>query len=200
MTTRMRRENIDHILRAAAGVTGQNKFVLVGSAAVILRLKHVPLEMMYTPEIDIYAPDAEDVEVVSELIDGSIGQGSRFHSNFGYYGDGVSPATAKMPADWMSRAIGYRPPGETALVAIVPDIDDIGLAKLVAWREKDQTWLRTAANANVISLQRMVERLKTMPAPNSDGYPPSHEILADRLRSLAARARTEIAIPPNRDS
>jgi hypothetical protein len=80
---RMQRASIDHILRAAAGATGQAKFVLVGSAAVIVRLKPVPLNMMYTPEIDIYAPDAEDVELASEQIDGSIGQGSRFHNEFG---------------------------------------------------------------------------------------------------------------------
>jgi len=75
---RMRRQSIDHILRAAAEVTNCKRFVLVGSAALIARTKHVPLNMMYTPEIDIYASDAEDVELASELIDGSIGQGSQF--------------------------------------------------------------------------------------------------------------------------
>ncbi|MEJ0077977.1 MAG: hypothetical protein WDO17_21575 [Alphaproteobacteria bacterium] len=96
----MRRKSIDHILRAAAEVTSNKRFVLVGSAALIARAKHVPLNMMYTPEIDIYAPDADDVGLASELIDGNIGQGSQFHSQFGYYGDGVSPGTAKMPTDW----------------------------------------------------------------------------------------------------
>jgi hypothetical protein len=71
----MRRRSIDHILRAAAEVTNQTKFVLVGSAAVIARRKHTPLDMMFTPEIDIYAPDSADIELTSELIDGSIGQG-----------------------------------------------------------------------------------------------------------------------------
>ena len=58
---RMLRQSIDHILRAAAEVTKNKGFVLVGSAALIARTKHVPLDMMYTPEIDIYALDADDV-------------------------------------------------------------------------------------------------------------------------------------------
>ena len=195
MIMRMQRASIDHILRAAAGATGQAKFVLVGSAAVIVRLKHVPLNMMYTPEIDIYAPDAEDVELTSELIDGSIGQGSRFHDEFGYYGDGVSPATAKMPADWISRAIEYRPAESPDIVAIVPDPEDVGLAKLAAWREKDQAWLTEAVNAGAISLPKMAGRLRTMPRPNAEGNPPSHGILADRLRALAARAKIDLVVP-----
>jgi hypothetical protein len=71
----MRKKKIDHILRAAAAVTKQQKFVLVGSEEVIARAKNIPLGMMFTPEIDIYAPDADDIELVSELIDGNIGQG-----------------------------------------------------------------------------------------------------------------------------
>jgi cobalamin-dependent methionine synthase I len=73
----MRRKSIDHILRAAAEVTNNKRFVLIGSAALMARIQHVPLNMMYTPEIDIYAPDADDIELASELIDGSIGQGSQ---------------------------------------------------------------------------------------------------------------------------
>jgi hypothetical protein len=61
----MRKKSIDHILRAAAAVTKQQKFVLVGSAAVIARAKNVPLGMMFTPEIDIYAPEADDIEFAS---------------------------------------------------------------------------------------------------------------------------------------
>lgn len=192
----MRRRSIDHILRAAAGVTGQTRFVLVGSAAVIARTKHIPLNMMYTPEIDIYAPDADDIELASEQIVGNIGQGSQFHNEFGYYGDGVSPATAKMPIDWQERAVEYMGEECPGVIAIVPDEDDVALAKLAAWREKDQAWLAEGAKAGVISLERMASRLSLMPQPNADGTPPARRILADRLRSLAARSNIVLMIPP----
>lgn len=189
----MRRKSIDHILRAAAEITGQTKSVLVGSGAVIARRRNIPLDMMATPEIDIYAVDAADVELVSEQIDGSIGQGSQFHSEFGYYGDGISPATAKMPADWTERAIEYRGAECPGVIAIVPEENDVALAKLAAWRDKDQTWLTEGIKAGVLSLERMVRRLDLMPEPNADGNPPSGEILRERLRSLARCAHIDLS-------
>jgi len=188
----MRKKSIDHILRAAAEVTKQTRFVLVGSAAVIARAKHIPLDMMVTPEIDIYAPDADDVELASELIDGSIGQGSPFHNRFGYYGDGVSPATAKMPIDWKTRAIEYAGAECPGVVAVVPEENDVALAKLAAWREKDQSWLDEGVKARVLSLEKMANRLDRMPQPNAEGNPPARDILSERLRSLAARARKDV--------
>lgn len=188
----MRRRNIDHILRAAAEVTKHKKFVLVGSAALIARTKHVPLNMMYTPEIDIYAPDAEDVEFASELIDGSIGQGSQFHNQFGYYGDGVSPATSKMPTDWTERAIEYHGDECPGVAAIVPEENDLALAKLAAWRDKDRLWLTEGVRAGILSLSQMADRLGRMPPTNAEGNPPAREILLERLRILAGGANVEL--------
>jgi len=188
----MRKKSIDHILRAAAAVTKQQRFVLVGSAAVIARTKNIPLDMMYTPEIDIYAPEAEDIEFASELIDGSIGQGSQFHERFGYYGDGVSPATAKMPSDWKERAIEYLGAECPGVVATVPEENDVALAKLAAWRDKDQSWLNEGIRSGILSLEHMASRLSRMPPPNADGNPPAVQVLRERLRSLAARARIDL--------
>jgi hypothetical protein len=76
-----RRRNLHHILRAAREVTAQTRFVVIGSTALIARLKHVPLEMMMSPEADIYSE--EDDESVAALIDGVLGQGSDFHACYG---------------------------------------------------------------------------------------------------------------------
>jgi len=92
----LRRSDIDHILRAAASLSGYSRFVMVGTGAVIATAKQIPAVMM-TEEVDIYAEDAEDIALVSDLIDGSIGRYSLLHKTFGYYGDGVSPSTAVMP-------------------------------------------------------------------------------------------------------
>jgi hypothetical protein len=75
----LRRSDIDHILRAAASLSGHSRFVMVGTGAVIATARHIPLAMMMTEEIDIYAEDAPDIPLVSDLIDGSIGRYSLFH-------------------------------------------------------------------------------------------------------------------------
>jgi hypothetical protein len=144
----LRRPDIDHILRAAASLSGHSRFVMVGTGAVIAAAKHIPVAMMMTEEIAIYVEDAADPDWVSDLIDASIGRDSQFHRTFGYYGDGVSKRTAVMPLDWRTRATEYTTPDGLA-TAVCPSAEDIAVAKLCAWREKDQAWLRVAFQAGV---------------------------------------------------
>ncbi|MEH3116085.1 MAG: hypothetical protein PGN25_00245 [Methylorubrum populi] len=100
----MRRDRLDHILRAAAGVTGHDTFVLVGSSVIVVRCRTIPGDMLMTREADIFVPGTPDTEALSGAIDANIGQGSAFHNQYGYYADGVSPGTAVMPTDWKDRA------------------------------------------------------------------------------------------------
>jgi hypothetical protein len=79
----LRRPDIDHILRAAATLSGHTRFVMVGTGAVIATAKPIPVAMMLTQEIDIYVEDAPDPDLISDMIDGSIGRDSQFHRTFG---------------------------------------------------------------------------------------------------------------------
>lgn len=103
----IRREKIDHILRAAAQVSGQRRFVVIGAAALLLRVERYPAILSYTAEVDLFAPDALNIDETSELIDGALGQLSAFHNAYGYYADGVSPTTAILPRGWEARTIEY---------------------------------------------------------------------------------------------
>lgn len=96
----MRRDKLDHLLRAAGAVTGHRRFVLVGSAVVLVRCKNIPGDMLLTSEADLYVPDVPDADELSDAIEDNIGQGSSFHQRYGYYCDGVSAGTAVMPIDW----------------------------------------------------------------------------------------------------
>jgi hypothetical protein len=121
-----------------------------------------------------------DIALVSDLIDGSIGRYSLFHKTFGYYGDGVSPSTAVMPLDWRSRAVEYVTPDGLA-TAVCPSANDIAIAKLTAWREKDQRWLREALHSGIAKADRIVALLQTELSPNA---PPADE-LARRLANAS---------------
>ena len=160
----MRRDKLDHVLRAAASVTGHDVFVLIGSAALLARFKGpTPASMLGTPEVDVYAFDADSVEELSAMIEGSLGQDLPFHTTYGFFADGVSPQTAKMPSDWMDRAIRYSSPACPGVTAIVPEENDLALAKLVAWRQKDIDWLRAGVRHHILSLNEMELRLDRMP-------------------------------------
>jgi hypothetical protein len=90
----MLRQQLEHIIRAAAGITGAPEFVIVGSQAVLGQFPQAPEELLVSIEADLFSlrDPAE-----SDLIDGSIGEGSPFHQTFGYYAHGVSVETAMLP-------------------------------------------------------------------------------------------------------
>ena len=149
----LRKENIDHILRAAAAITNQSSFVLIGTGAVIATARHIPAVLMMTPEIDLYV-EGDETEMFSDLIDATIGQGSIFHRTFRYFGDGVSARTAIMPRDWRSRAVIYTTADKTVR-ALCPSADDIAVAKMCAWREKDVSWLGEAFASRIVRVERV---------------------------------------------
>ena len=159
----MNHQKLLHIMRAIAAISGEKNFVLVGSASVLLTSKNIPLAMLNTNEIDVYAPDAEDEEHFSDTIYGAIGKGSQFDQSYNYYADGVSSKTAKMPSDWLNRAKDAGNLGIEGANILVPDINDIALAKMMAWREKDQDWLQAGVQVKILDPRKMRERLPLLP-------------------------------------
>ena len=96
----MRREQLEHVLRAAARIVGERDFLVVGSAAVLGTFDEaqLPVEATRSDEADL-APYNDPDGQKSLMLEGSLGQGSQFHATFGYYADGVDFRTAIAPAD-----------------------------------------------------------------------------------------------------
>ncbi|MEJ0077976.1 MAG: hypothetical protein WDO17_21570 [Alphaproteobacteria bacterium] len=78
---------------------------------------------------------------------------------------------------------------------MVPEENDLALAKLSAWRDKDRAWLIEGLKAGVLSLTQMAARIERMPQPNAEGNPPAPEILRDRMTSLASLVNIELSKP-----
>ena len=81
-----------------------------------------------------------------------------------------------MPLDWRSRAVEYVTP-DGLVTAICPTPEDIAIAKLCAWREKDQAWLREAFRSGVVNADQVAALLRT-PLP---AEAPAREELARRV-------------------
>jgi hypothetical protein len=85
-----------------AGIIGASEFVIIGSQAVLGQFPQAPAELLISIEADVFTlRDPAD----SDLIDGSIDEGSPFHQTFGYYAHGVSVETAVLPAGWRERLV-----------------------------------------------------------------------------------------------
>lgn len=66
----MRRSQLEHILRAAAAITDEKTFVIVGSQAILVQFPNPPAELLLSNEADIYLESRPDL---SDLIEGTLG-------------------------------------------------------------------------------------------------------------------------------
>jgi hypothetical protein len=173
----VKREQLEHVLRACAAIVNEKSFVVVGSQAVLLPHPDAPTEVLMSNEIDLYPALHPEL---AELIDGTIGQLSMFHDTFGYYADGVGPTTAKMPGDWMSFAkLHYI--GD--ITVICPDLHDLAVSKCVAGRDKEAHWVSGLLRHKLIEMPRLLERLKAL------------DLSADQTDRLQAWVRRRVAGP-----
>jgi hypothetical protein len=98
----MRRTELEHVIRAAADVVGDDELVIVGSQAILGQFPDAPESMLMSREADIYPKNHPER---ADDIDGSLGDGSYFDSSFGYYAHAVGPETAKAPSGWEERLV-----------------------------------------------------------------------------------------------
>lgn len=152
----MHRQQLEHIIRAAAGITGASEFVIVGSQAVLGQFPQAPDELLISIEADVFSlRDPAD----SDLIDGSIGEGSPFHQTFGYYAHGVSQETAILPTGWRQRVVPVHNQNTGGGTGLCLEIHDLAVSKLVAGREKDVDFLAGLLRHRLVQVPVIRERL-----------------------------------------
>ena len=102
------REELSHLLRAAARVTDDPEIVVLGSQAILgtYKARNLPAEATMSVEADI-AFRNDPNETKADQVDGDIGELSDFHEEYGYYAQGISISTAVLPAGWERRVVRY---------------------------------------------------------------------------------------------
>lgn len=163
----MQRHQLEHIIRAAAGITGAQQFVIVGSQAILGQFPRAPEELLVSIEADVFSlRDPAD----SDLIDGSIGEGSPFHQTFGYYAHGVGADTAVLPSGWKERMVPIHNENTGGGTGLCLEIHDLAVSKLVAGREKDLNFITGLLRHRLANPETLRERLVATPleAPRRD--------------------------------
>ena len=138
----MKREELEHVLRAAADIV-EDELVVIGSQAILAEHPNAPASLLRSVEVDLYPltqPERADE------IDGALGDGSRFHETYEYYAHGVGPETAIAPAGWQGRTLRLELPPirrtRENVVAWCMASHDLVLAKLAAGRLHDDLHLQ----------------------------------------------------------
>lgn len=153
----MTRGQLEHVIRAAATIADDPEIVVIGSQAVLGQFPDAPAELLVSVEADVYPrrrPERAD------LIDGSIGELSPFHTTFGYYAHGVGERTALLPAGWQDRLIRV-PVGTVAGLCL--EVHDLAASKLAAGREKDLRFAAGCAHHGLVDRGTLTARAATLP-------------------------------------
>lgn len=131
----MKREDLEHIIRASGEITGEYEFVIVGSQSFLGGHPYPPAVFTASAEADIYPRNAPEK---ADDIDGAIGEGSQFHETNGYYAQGVGPETAVLPEGWERRVEKIQNDRTNGRIGYCLGALDLFMAKAVANRDKDR--------------------------------------------------------------
>ncbi len=147
----MKRVEFEHAIRAAGSVLNANEVLVIGSQAPHASVTGaLPREASRSVEVDIAAlPDDPD-GTKADLIDGSIGEASMFHSTFGYYAQGVVQSTAILPTGWRKRTVRFQTPGTGGVVAWCLEPHDLWISKAIAGRPKDAEFCRALLKRGLV--------------------------------------------------
>ncbi len=167
----MKKQQVDHVLRAAGRITGDRQFIIIGSQALHGKYPDLPDEILRSAEVDLIASnDSARTEWLN-----AIGYLSPFHETFGYYADPVDAGAATLPKGWTGRLVNL-PPGETEGVrGLCLEPHDLAIAKYVAAREKDLIFTRELARRGIISEDQLLSLLQETQVD---------ERVRDRVRNL----------------
>ncbi len=153
----MQRSQLEHIIRAAASITGADAVVVIGSQAVLGQFPSAPAELLVSIEADVFTlRDPGD----ADLIDGTIGEASPFHQTFGYYAHGVAEDTAILPAGWKDRLVMVKNENTHGAAGLCLEVHDLAVSKLVAGREKDMEFVGGLLRHRLAMMSVIQERLK----------------------------------------
>jgi len=170
----MKKQQVDHVLRAAGRITGEKQFIIIGSQSLHGKYPDLADEILTSFEVDLIASRNADRAAWLNVI----GVDSPFHESFGYYADPVDGKTPILPKGWKGRLVNL-PAGDTEGVkGLCLEPHDLAIAKYVAAREKDFIFTRELARRGIVSEERLLSLLEQTPVD---------EEVRERVRGHIAR-------------
>lgn len=176
----MTRAQLEHIIRAAGTIADTRDLIVIGSQAILGEFPDAPTEFLVSNEADVF-PRGDPGR--SELIDGSIGEGSPFQRAFGYYAHGVDETSAVLPEGWRDRLILVAGENTNFIRGWCLEVHDLAIAKYAAAREKDLAFTRALARHAMVAREVLEQRLA---ATSLD--PDARSRIASRIDSDFARS------------
>lgn len=164
----LNREQLSHIVRAAAKIAGDNDIVIVGSQSILGTADAGELPERATMSMEADVAFLDDVGASkADAVDGAIGELSTFHQTFGYYAQGVEVSTAVLPRGWEQRAKTLARPDALPGVARCLEPHDLVVSKLVAGRAKDIEFTDALIEHGLVAVATLRQRAEMLDQPRA---------------------------------
>lgn len=183
----MRIENLEHLIRAAAAITDRYDIVVIGSQSILATYPNAPEDLLYSQEADMFPLDDP---TSGDLIDGSIGEDSPFHTRFGYYAQGVDDTTATLPAGWRERLVRIQNANTDLKVGLCLEPHDLAVSKLYAARPKDLEYVKCMLDNGLVDGDVLTQRINALPVAQEG----RHHVMR-RLEGLRKQEARETMAP-----
>ena len=177
----MTKSKLEIMLREAGILARDRDFFLFGSQSLRAVCANYPRDFPKTLEADLYPQHHPQAW---SLLRRQMGRGSKFYRKHGVFLDCVDPALATLPDGWMERLIPFRTPRTGGVTAWCLEPHDLFASKLVAWREKDQQFLRAMLRHKLARRAIVLRRIDELPVS-----PSRREELRQLVAELAAEQR-----------
>jgi hypothetical protein len=187
----MRRDQLEHAIRTACQIIEQPEVTVVGSQAILGTYdeSQLPAAATMSIEVDILpiADSNDETARLADLIEGVAGEFSPFEELHGFSIDGVDLDTAVLPDGWRDRLVKVQnantaaPSGQPRFTGWCLDKEDLCVAKLCAFREKDRSFVAALVDAGLVGNDMVIDRLGAVPN--------AHRVAVDRARSWLTSER-----------
>jgi hypothetical protein len=158
----MKRSELEHLIRAAGSIADDSEIVVIGSQSILGQFPDAPASLLVSAEADVFPMNHPQL---SDLIDGSIGEGSPFHELYGYYAQGVDEKTATLPNGWRKRLVKISNPNTVGVTGLCLDVHDLAISKYVAGREKDREFTKELVRQGMTQRDTLMTRERETDLP-----------------------------------
>lgn len=145
-------------MKAAARLSRDREFFVIGSQALHAHCKRPPAEVLLSQECDLYP---RNYPQAAPLIERKLGRNSSFARKHGFYVDVVTPDLASLPEGWEKRLKQFC---VGRITASCLEIHDLLASKLAAGRLKDLELAGAVLKLHLAKVRTLRARLaKLMP-------------------------------------
>lgn len=149
----MNREQLEHAIRAAC----DNELFVFCSQPILGQFPDADEQLRRSIEVDLSPKNKPET---IDRIDGALGENSAFHQTHGFYVHGVAIETASLPEGWKERTNKVQDYMDEQKVGWCVEAHDLAASKLIAFREKDTSFVRRLILGEMVGTEELLKRLK----------------------------------------